>query len=108
MAKAVKKKASKKITGNDKLAVNLAILEVVLYAIMIVSAKQGNYSLPKPWSECGLGVKTKIFDLRSLSAAMAYEGHRKTIISPASFTETNRPDHIFDGILCPEAITNHR
>jgi hypothetical protein len=84
---------------NDKLEVNLAVLDVVLYASMIVSAEDGNFMLPKPWTDKGLGVMRMSMANRSLSAAMAYEGHREIIVNPDSFVNTNRPDHPMDFLL---------
>ena len=89
---------------NDKLTVNLAVLEVIQLGGMIVSAEKGDYSLPKPWTERGLGVMSKSMAYRSLSAAMAYEKHHEVITSPISFIHTNRPDHPMDGILCPAEV----
>lgn len=89
---------------NDKLTVNLAVLDVVIYGTMIVSAEDNNYALPKPWGECGLGVMRASMANRSLSAAMAYEGHREIIVSPISFINTNRAEHPMDGLICPEAL----
>ena len=89
---------------NSKLSVNLAVLEVVLYASMIVSAERGDYSLPKPWTERSLGVMQKSMAHRSLSAAMAFENHREVIVSPVSYVDTNRPDHIFDMLLDPAEV----
>ena len=89
---------------NDKLSVNLAVLDVVLYGSMIVSASEGDYSLPKPWSPNALGVMKLSMANRSLSAAMAYEGHREVIVAPASYVETNRPDHPFDALLMPNEV----
>lgn len=92
---------------NDKLSVNLAVVSVIVYAAMIVSAEDGDYSLPKPWTQRGLGVMSMTMAYRSLSAAMAYEGHREMITSPISYIHTNRPDHPMDGILCPGEVFGH-
>jgi len=92
---------------NDKLNVNLAVTSVIVYGAMIVSAEEGDYSLPKPWTQRGLGVMSMTMAYRSLSAAMAYEGHREMITSPISYIHTNRPDHPMDGILCPAEVFGH-
>lgn len=91
---------------NKRLSVNLAVLEVIVYATMIVSAEDDNYQLPKPWTSKGLGVMELTMDNRSLAAAMAYEGHYDNFIEPASFVRTNRMDHLMDGILCPGQLYN--
>lgn len=88
---------------NEKLTVNLAVLECVLYATMVVSNSKNDFSLPKTWTERSLGVMRYSMQNRSLSAAMAFQGHRDVIINPNSFVYTNRTDHIFDKLLIPGA-----
>ena len=90
---------------NEKLDVNLAVLEVILYAAMIRSAENFDYALPKPWTERGLGVMKNSMADRSLSAAMAYEGHYDVITNPMSFLLTKRVDHPMDYILMPDKVT---
>jgi hypothetical protein len=89
---------------NDKLTVNLAVLEVVLYGAMIISAENDDYRLPKPWTDRGLGVMDMTMDRRSLSATMAYEGHYDVFISPESYTKKNRADHPMDALICPNEV----
>ena len=86
---------------NSKLNVNLAILEVVLYGISIISAENYDYHLPKPWTDRGIGVKETIMAYRSLSATMAFEDHRDILTNPTSFMLDNRPDHPLDLLLTP-------
>ncbi len=88
---------------NSKLDVNLAILEVVLYGIMIQSAENYNYHLPKPWTDRGVGVKETIMQYRSLSATMAFEDHRDVLTNPMTFLLHDRPDHPLDMFIIPEA-----
>lgn len=87
---------------NEKLSVNLAVLEVILYGSMIRSAEDYDYALPKPWTSRGLGVMKNSMAYRSLAPAMAYEGHHDIITSPMSYLLTNRVDHPLDNILMPE------
>lgn len=89
---------------NRRLSINLATLEIILYSSMIVSAKDNDYSLPKPWTASGVGVMRKIFQARSLSATMGFQNHVNTFISPASYVHTNRPDHIMDGVILPQEV----
>lgn len=86
---------------NNKLSVNIAPLEVILRAIMIVSAEQEDYRLPKPWTKRGIGTYDFTMSRRSLGATMAYQDHYDIFVSPESFMLGNRPDHIFDGLLLP-------
>ena len=87
---------------NSKLDVNLAILEVVVYGIMIQSAETYNYHLPKPWTDRGVGVKETIMQYRSLSATMAFEDHRDVLTNPITFLLDDRPDHPLDHFVIPD------
>lgn len=91
---------------NEKLNVNLAILEVVLYAAMIVSAEENDYALPKPWGKQGMGVMRMTMDYRNLAPRMAYERHCDVITNPATYLLPNRFEHIFDALLMPREVTN--
>lgn len=84
---------------NNKLSVNLAPLSVILYAIMIVSAENEDYRLPKPWTSRGIGTYDFTMSRRSLSATMAYQDHYDIFVSPESFVLGQRPSHVFDGLL---------
>lgn len=86
---------------NKKLNVNFAVNEIVVYGAMIVSAEENNFSLPKPWTQSGLGVKDVTLMMRSLSAEMAHESHYQVLYDPASYIHTNRMPHSFDGLLMP-------
>jgi hypothetical protein len=93
---------------NQKLDVNFAVNAIVVYASMIVSAENNNYSLPKPWTDSGLGVKDITMRMRSLSAEMAHENHHSVLRDPASFIDDNRMPHPFDGLLMPFEMYQHR
>lgn len=89
---------------NSKLDVPVAILDVILKGIMIVSAENDDYRLPKPWTTAGIGVLEKTMNNRSLGAAMAYENHLEIIQSPASYLKTTRVSHPMDIILMPSML----
>ncbi len=89
---------------NSRLHVNLAVLEVVMYGVMIRSAEKFDYALPKPWTETGLGVRAKTMFYRSFGVSMAYQGHSELIMNPDSYIVDNRMDHVFDAILCPREV----
>lgn len=89
---------------NRKLSINIAQVEVAVLGIMIRSAKNDQYALPKPWSDRGVGVMSLAMALRSLAATMAFEKHTIIFNSVKSFINKNRPDHPMDAILHPELI----
>jgi len=94
-------------TVNSKLSVNYAVLEAITYSTMIVSAKEEDYSLPKPWTEQGLGVKNRTFRRRSASAEMAYQGQQDAILDPIRYNLTNVPDHQMDVFIDPAGVIAH-
>lgn len=89
---------------NSKLYVNLAVLEVVLYAAMVISAREDNYGLPKVGTDRGLGVMDLTIENRSLSAKFAYEHQKNTILSPHNYITANRMDHPFDALMMPAEV----
>lgn len=93
---------------NSKLVVNLAVLEIVLYGIMVVSALEENYSLPKPFTDSGIGVMRLVMQRRSLSALLAYQGVKPAIIDPINYIGRNRMPHIFDDVIMPEILNDQK
>lgn len=89
---------------NEKLNVNLAVLEVVLYTAMVTDAENDDYSTPKPWTRSSLGTMRSTMAGRSLSAVMAFEHHRDLLYSPDSFINTNRQSHPFDWLVLPAEV----
>lgn len=85
---------------NDRLSINLSILEAIVYSSMVVSATNGDYSLPKAHTTSGLGVMRLLLQNRSVSATMAYERHKSFFLDPASYLKDNRFEGIFDQLLC--------
>jgi hypothetical protein len=89
---------------NQRLSINLSILEIILYSSMIISADNEDYGLPKPWTDSGLGVKVMLLTKRSLSATMCYERHKEAITDPSNYTNTNRVSHLMDQVLLPDQL----
>lgn len=92
---------------NSKLSVNIAVLEVILHASMVVSTEDNNYRIPKPWTKRELGVLDVTIPNRSLGAAMAYEAQRDILTNPSSFFNRNRPSHPMDVLLMPKEVVDH-
>lgn len=93
---------------NRRLSVNLSVLDTIIYSTMVVDVDTPNYDLPKPWTSSGLGVLKLLISNRSLSATMAYQGHRVTFTDPSSFVVKNRLDHPFDVIFAPKEVLAHK
>lgn len=87
---------------NTKLNVNLAALEVIVYACMIPS--KHDYGLARNAPAPILGVAKKIIAGRSLGVAYAYERHKDLITNPQSFMPHNRPNSVFDVFIDPKEV----
>ena len=93
---------------NDRIEIPLSVLSTIVYGVMIRSAKNFDYRLPKPNTERGISVKEMNLTYRSLSAKMAYEGHSDTFLNPMSYLVKRRPDHIMDAMIVPEEVLGKR
>lgn len=81
---------------------NLTLLEMTLWAFLAEN-KPGNDYFPiksgQSWRKMGLD---EVFQNRSASALMAFEGHRTTFTAPSGLLNDDRPDHPFDEIFVPD------
>jgi hypothetical protein len=84
---------------NEKLNINIAHCEVLLYAMMVRSIVQRDYRLPKPGVHGSFETYNNLMMNRSLSAAMAFEKQSSPLVSPSSFVYTERNDHPYDLIV---------
>lgn len=92
---------------NAKLNVNFAPLSVIVYGSMIRNPSKLDYALPKAHTTSALGVSSSTMLYRSLAVLMAFQEHHTAITSPYSYLVRNRPDHIFDAILCPREVQHY-
>lgn len=89
---------------NAKLNVNLALLEVVMYATMIRHGEADNFDLARNAPDRSLGVSDMTLRNRSLSAAYSYEKQLPLITDPRSYYGENRPDSVFDVFIRPREV----
>jgi hypothetical protein len=89
---------------NTKLNVNIALLEVIIYASMITDGPNDLYGLARNSTTASLGIARATLRNRSLSTAYAYEEQMKLIMDPRSFYQLDRPDCILDAFILPEAV----
>lgn len=92
---------------NAKLNVNLAALEVILYASMIYDGNNDDYGLARGSETPSLGISDQTLRNRSLSAAYTYEKQLMLITDPQSFFQRNRPDSVFDVFIHPQEVLEH-
>ncbi len=93
---------------NSKISVNLALLEVIIYSMMVYDRDSGNYFLSRNSEVSSLGVSDDVIHNRSMSIAYAYEEQYKLIENPKSFFQDGRPDSIFDVFINPNEVLKHQ
>lgn len=84
---------------NEKLSLNIVHCEILVYAMMVRSAVNRDYRLPKPGLSGVFEKYNKIMLNRSLSVAMAFEKQHHPLNNPGSFLYTERNDHPYDAIM---------
>jgi hypothetical protein len=89
---------------NSKITVNIALLEVIIYAMMVNNSEENNYSLARNSPKATLGVRDDVIMNRSLSAAYGFEHQVQYVFNPYSFYKDKRPDHPLDVMFCPEDV----
>jgi hypothetical protein len=92
---------------NSKMSINIAAIEIIVYALTIFNFWNNNYALGRNSSKLALGIYNKIMSNRSLSAQYLYKFQETTLVDPASFTNNNRPDHLLDVLFAPDEVVEH-
>jgi hypothetical protein len=87
---------------NAKLNVNIACLEVIIYASMV--SKAGTYGLSRGSAEAVMSIAARVMKNRSLSVAFAYQGQQDVILNPSSYYKLDRPDSPFDVFVMPHEV----
>ncbi len=88
---------------NANLSINIALVEVIVYSLMVRNTTGNDYFLPKEGDRMGLGVNSRAMSKRSLGGLMAMEDHARVILDPESY-DPNIPrlDHTYDVLLKPQ------
>jgi hypothetical protein len=90
---------------NTKLNVNIAALEIIVYANMVRGIN--DFGLTRNQNNKVLNVSDNVIKNRSLGAAFAYEKQADVIRNPKSFFKDNRPDSVFDVFIAPKEVVAH-
>jgi hypothetical protein len=93
---------------NSKIVVNVALLEVIIYAMMVNNIEEPNYSLARNSPNATLGVRDDVIMNRSLSAAYGFEYQIQYVFDPYSFYKDKRPDHPLDVMFCPQDVVSKK
>ena len=89
---------------NSKLNVNLALLEVIIYAIMVDKSKEFGFGMARNAENPALGISGLTITKRSLGALYAYQNQHKVIADPKSFYMKDRPDSPMDVFINPHEV----
>lgn len=87
---------------NTKLNVNIAALEVIIYAMMIPG--KDNYDMGRNHENPILGISDMVIMNRSMGASLAYESQSQLLTSPRSFFKLDRPSSVFDVFIKPKCV----
>ena len=90
---------------NTKLNVNIAALEIIIYANMVRGIS--DFGLTRNQPNKVLNVSDNVIRNRSLGAAFAYEKQNEVMKNPRSFFKFNRPDSVFDVFITPFEVVQH-
>lgn len=82
-----------------RLSVNVAYLEILLLATLVVDRTNRDYRLPVDRVNGETARYNQIMALHSLAAAYAYEGQADVIFSTEAFLVKVRPRHILDNMV---------
>lgn len=99
---------------NTRMSVNIVNLEILLYAFTIRSREANDYAMSKTYTDAALGVKTEVFNHRSVSAVMVFEKQKDVLHNAWNYVHPNVMDHLFDALFLPEVLfpvsraTSHR
>jgi len=90
--------------ANSKLDVNIALLEVIIYAFSVVSIEDDNYGLARGAPDPQMASILSNIVNRSMGPTYAYQTVTKQIVSPKSFKATHKTDHLLDIMIKPNDV----
>jgi hypothetical protein len=95
---------------NAKIPVHFSVLEIVFFSTTIQSAgfdSPKNFSLPKLNTPAAIGALSETIRMRSMSAALVYQGQHASLTRLESTLITNRPDHPLDVLFNPQELSEY-
>lgn len=93
---------------NNKLDINIALIEVIVYAFSCYDYENGNYGLGRNSDVATTRSISDIISHTSMGGMYAWERHLKNMLDPYSFIMDNAREHILDVTITPnEALEEH-
>jgi len=87
---------------NSKLNINIALLEVMVYAFTIMGYTKKDYDIGRNSDDPQLARIYDIIANRSLGGGYAWETVNSILLSPKSYDGNNNIDHLLDVMIRPE------
>lgn len=84
---------------DEKIKINLAHAEIFVRACMTVNGPKKDYRLPRGGDPFIFMPSRTILTMRSVSAALAFQGQQKMLLRPSTYMVDNRPPHPLDAVL---------
>lgn len=91
-------------TVNMKLDINIALLEVIVYAFTVMSIEKQDYRLGRNSNDRQLVKAIDIIAKRSLGAGYGWQYVSKMILTPDNFYNNNDIQHPLDVMICPQEV----
>lgn len=93
---------------NHKLNINIALLEVIVYAFTAADPDNGNFDFGRNSAEAKPSKMCNIISNRSVGGSYAWENVRKTMLTPTNYYGMNNINHPLDIMLKPnETLLEH-
>lgn len=89
---------------NNKLEINISILETIVYAFSIIDSENNDFRLSRNSDLKELAKIKTIITNKSLGGAYAWEEVTNTILNPYSFNPEYFIDHPLDALVMPQEV----
>lgn len=89
---------------NKKLDVNIALIEIIIYAFTVVDRANRDFRLGRGVENPDIVRIKDVMPNNSLGGAYAWESVKKIMLSPTSFNSNNNIDHIMDVMIRPQDV----
>lgn len=91
---------------NNKLSINIALIEVIVYAFSCYDYDNGDYRLGRNSPNMTTRSITDILTHTSLGAGYAWETHKRLMLNSYAFNMKNCREHPLDVTICPQEVIN--
>jgi len=92
---------------NSKINVNIAYVEIMVYALSVISEADNNYDLPRLSSRQEISTLDSIASNRTLGVTYAYGDLYRNIMNPETFYDAGKVDSIMDIFIAPQETVDY-